>query len=114
MALIDRNDPNHFQDNLPVSPEAMAQETALVGATHVLGQRRQQAKTERGGHISLLLRAEAQARLSLAAAIITLDEIDARVEAGEKIHSMQEQANVEIAQRQYTQALANLIRGEAA
>lgn len=55
----------------------------------------------------------ADARLELAAAILTMDAVDERIEAGEKIHSLQEQAAVEHAKNTYAQALADLLRGES-
>lgn len=58
-----------------------------------------------------LAKAEAQARLSLAAAIIALDEVEERIHInGEPIHSLIEQARVEQAKDEYAQALANLVR----
>lgn len=77
-----------------------------AGATFLLGLRRISHKD--------LLRAEAQARLDFAAAIIAMDEVDDRIAAGEKIHSLNEQAAVERAKDAYAQALANLVRGETA
>ena len=53
----------------------------------------------------------ADARLELAAAILAMDAVDDRIESGEKIHSLQEQAAVELAKNAYAQALANLLRG---
>jgi len=60
-----------------------------------------------------LRRAEATARVDLAAAIVAMDTVENRVEAGEKRHSLNEQAAVEQATRNYAEALARLIRGEA-
>jgi len=57
-----------------------------------------------------LYRASAAARLDLAAAIIAMDE----AEDIPGRHNLQEQADVEQALRAYGQALADLIRGEAA
>lgn len=53
--------------------------------------------------------AESEARLNLAAAIITLDE----VQDTPGRHNLAEQAAVERAKDAYAQALANLLRGEA-
>lgn len=58
-----------------------------AGATFLLGLRRISHKD--------LLRAEAQARLDFAAAIIAMDEVDDRIAAGESIHSLNEQVAVE-------------------
>ncbi|MGW5929323.1 hypothetical protein ACWF2L_24190 [Streptomyces anulatus] len=52
----------------------------------------------------------ADARLELAAAIVTMDAVEERIQAGEKIHSLQEQAGVEQAKNNYAQALAELLR----
>ena len=60
-----------------------------------------------------LRRAEAQARVQLAAAVIAMDEVEDRIAAGEKIHSLYEQAAVERAKDAYAQALADLVRGES-
>ncbi|MFK0244526.1 hypothetical protein ACIQUM_07495 [Amycolatopsis azurea] len=60
----------------------------------------------------VLRRAEAAARVDLAAAIIAMDAADDRIAAGENVHSMNEQAAVEEALRAYAQALANLVRGQ--
>ncbi|MDW6058116.1 hypothetical protein SAZ11_08435 [Streptomyces sp. FXJ1.4098] len=59
-----------------------------------------------------LKRRVADARLELAAAILAMDAVEERIQAGEKIHSLQEQAAVELAKNAYTQALADLLRGE--
>lgn len=61
-----------------------------------------------------LRRAEAQARVQLAAAVIAMDEVEDRIAAGEKIHSLYEQAAIERAKDAYAQALANLVRGSTA
>ena len=60
-----------------------------------------------------LRRAEAQARVQLAAAVMAMDEVEDRIAAGEKIHSLYEQAAVERAKDAYAQALADLVRGES-
>lgn len=60
-----------------------------------------------------LREAEAQARVTLGAAIIELDKIEERINLGEPMHSLYEQMLVEQAKDEYTQALANLLRGEA-
>ncbi|MFJ1733261.1 hypothetical protein [Streptomyces sp. NPDC088254] len=54
----------------------------------------------------------ADARLELAAAILAMDAVEERIQAGEKIHSLQEQAAVEQAKNAHAQALADLLRGE--
>lgn len=59
-----------------------------------------------------LIRAEARTRVMLAAAIQAFDEVEGRIEDGEKIHSLHEQAAVEQAKDDYAHALANLLRGE--
>ncbi|MFI8089116.1 hypothetical protein ACIF9R_12475 [Streptomyces sp. NPDC086080] len=59
-----------------------------------------------------LKRRVADARLELAAAILTMDAVEERIQAGEKIHSLQEQAAVELAKNAHAQALADLLRGE--
>jgi len=61
-----------------------------------------------------LVRAEAQARLHLAAAIQAMDEVEDLAEAGHKVHSLTEQAEVERAKDAYAQALADLVRGQLA
>lgn len=86
------------------STEEYAQAVARLGAVHRLAMGRQQRPE--------LARAEANARVALAAAILAMDEVDERIAAGEKLHSLQEQANVEVASGAYTLALANLLRGE--
>jgi len=58
-----------------------------------------------------LKRRVADTRLELAAAILAMDAVDDRIESGEKIHSLQEQAAVGLAKNAYAQALANLLRG---
>lgn len=55
-------------------------------------------------------RAEAAARTQLAATIMTMDEAD----EAPGVHSLNEQAAVEHAKNAYSQALADLLRGEAA
>lgn len=55
-----------------------------------------------------LMRAEAAARVALAAAIMRMDE--AADQPGR--HNLQEQVRVEECTRAYAQALANLVRGE--
>ncbi|MFE6939597.1 hypothetical protein [Streptomyces chartreusis] len=59
-----------------------------------------------------LKRRVADARLELAAVILAMDAVDERIQAGEKIHSVQEQAAVEQAKNAHAQALADLLRGE--
>ena len=60
-----------------------------------------------------LIRAEAHARVELAAAIMALDEAeDTAEERG--AHTMHEQVAVEEATRRFAQALADLVRGEKA
>lgn len=59
-----------------------------------------------------LKRRVADARLELAAAILAMDAVEERIQAGEKIHSVQEQAAVELAKNAHAQALADLLRGE--
>lgn len=59
-----------------------------------------------------LKRRVADARLELAAAILAMDAVEERIQAGEKIHSLQEQAAVELAKNAHAQALADLLRGE--
>ena len=59
-----------------------------------------------------LKRRLADARLELAAAILAMDAVEERIQAGEKIHSLQEQAAVELAKNAHAQALADLLRGE--
>lgn len=77
------------------------QEAARVGATFRLAFAAKQHPE--------LKRAEAEARLDLAAAIMAMDEAD-----GDPMrHSLQEQAEVEAATDTYADALANLLRGEA-
>ncbi|MEW1629635.1 hypothetical protein AB0387_19895 [Streptomyces sp. NPDC089173] len=55
----------------------------------------------------------ADAQLELAAAIVTMDAVEERIQAGEEIHSLQEQVGVELAKNNYAQALAELLRGES-
>lgn len=57
-------------------------------------------------------RAEASARVDLAAAIMAMDEAEDADGHGVHRHSMQEQAAVEVAVRAYADALAALVRGE--
>lgn len=85
--------------------EEQEREAARLGAAYLLGHRRMAHKE--------LVRAEAQARLGLAAAIIAMDQVKERIAAGEKIHSLNEQAAVELTKNAYAQALADLLRGEA-
>ncbi|MEU3049099.1 hypothetical protein ABZ705_21760 [Streptomyces sp. NPDC006984] len=59
-----------------------------------------------------LKRRVADARLELAAAILAMDAVEERIQAGEKLHSLQEQAAVELAKNAHAQALADLLRGE--
>ncbi|WP_405775952.1 hypothetical protein [Streptomyces sp. NBC_01538] len=59
-----------------------------------------------------LKRRVADARLELAAVILAMDTVDERIQAGDKIHSLQEQAAVEQAKNAHAQALADLLRGE--
>lgn len=80
-------------------------ELSRVGAVHRLAFAREQHPE--------LVRAEARARLDLAAAIMGMDEVDERIESGEKLHSLQQQAAVELATQRYQQALADLVRGES-
>ncbi|WP_433855191.1 hypothetical protein [Streptomyces kronopolitis] len=54
----------------------------------------------------------ADARLELAAVILAWDAVDERIQAGEKSHSLQEQAAVEQAKSAHVQALADLLRGK--
>ncbi|MDX3020031.1 hypothetical protein [Streptomyces acidiscabies] len=60
-----------------------------------------------------LKRRVADARLELAAAILAMDEAEVRIQAGEKIHSLQEQAAVEQAKNDHAQAVADLLRDES-
>lgn len=85
---------------MAVSPEIS--EAARVGATARLAFARQQHPE--------LVRAEAQARLDLAAAIMAMD--DAADLPGR--HNFNEQVAVEQAKDHYAAALADLVRGEAA
>lgn len=87
------------------APEGSAREAGRIDAVHRLAMARK-IHPELG-------RSEAQARVSLAVAILAMDEVDERIANGEKIHSLQEQANIELASRAYQQALANLLRGES-
>lgn len=57
-------------------------------------------------------RAEAQARLDLAATIIALDEAEALADENQT-HTLHEQLAVETAKNDYAQALADLLRREA-
>ncbi|MCX4405943.1 MULTISPECIES: hypothetical protein [unclassified Streptomyces] len=59
-----------------------------------------------------LARRVADARLELGAAILAMDAVDERIQAGEEIHSLQEQAAVELAKNAHAQAFADLLRGE--
>lgn len=59
-----------------------------------------------------LKRRVADARLELAAVILAMDAVDERIQAREKIHSLQDQAAVEQAKNAHAQALADLLRGE--
>ncbi|WP_327357766.1 hypothetical protein [Streptomyces sp. NBC_01304] len=59
-----------------------------------------------------LKRRLADSQLELAAVILTMDAVDERIQAGEAIHSLQEQAAVEQARDAHAQALADLLRGE--
>lgn len=59
-----------------------------------------------------LVKAEDEARVRLAAAIIALDDIEERISFGELMHSLYEQTMVEQAKNEYAQALANLLRRE--
>ena len=60
-----------------------------------------------------LVKAEAEARVRLAAAVIALDDIEKRISLGEPMHSLYEQMLVEQAKNEYAQALADLMRGQA-
>ncbi|QXV57430.1 hypothetical protein [Amycolatopsis sp. TNS106] len=88
-----------------VSTDATRREAARVSAVAALAFARQTHPE--------LRRAEATARIDLAAAIIAMDATDDRIAAGENLHSMNEQTAVEEALRVYAQALANLVRREA-
>lgn len=77
----------------------------LVLATYTLAVRKTQYPQ--------LVRAEAQARLKLAAAIAAMDEVEDLIEAGLSPHSLIEQDAVEQAKDDYAQALADLMRGQA-
>jgi myo-inositol catabolism protein IolC len=59
-----------------------------------------------------LRRRVADARLELAAAMLAKRAIDERIQAGEKTHSLQEQAAVEQAKNAHAQTLGDLLRGE--
>ncbi|MFK0179609.1 hypothetical protein ACIQVR_26985 [Streptomyces xanthochromogenes] len=59
-----------------------------------------------------LKRCVADAQLELAAVILALDAVDKRIQAGEKIHSLHEQAAVEQVKNAHAQVLADLLRGE--
>ncbi|MER6367104.1 hypothetical protein ABT255_01775 [Streptomyces mirabilis] len=59
-----------------------------------------------------LKRRVADTRLELAAAILAMDAVDERIQEGEKIHSLQEQAAVDQAKNAHARALADLLRGE--
>ena len=76
-------------------------EAARVNATMRLAFSRIAAKD--------LGRAEAQARLDLAAAIIALDEAEALADENQT-HTLHEQLAVETAKNDYAQALADLLR----
>ncbi|MYR59140.1 hypothetical protein GTY54_23845 [Streptomyces sp. SID625] len=56
-----------------------------------------------------LNRRVADARLELVAAILAMDAVEERIQAGEKTHSLQEQAAVELAKNAHAQALADLL-----
>jgi hypothetical protein len=60
-----------------------------------------------------LKRHVADARLGLTAAVLAMDDVEERIQAGERIHSLQEEAAVEQAKTAFAQALADLVRGEA-
>ncbi|MEV0445762.1 hypothetical protein AB0I84_40425 [Streptomyces spectabilis] len=53
------------------------------------------------------------ARIALAAVILAMDAVEERIQAGEKIHSLQEQTAVEQAKSAHVQAVADLLRGES-
>lgn len=94
-------------DTETTTPVASQSEDAeLVGIAYTL--------TVRKTQYPQLVRAEAQARLRLAAAIAALDETEDRIEAGMAIHSLNEQLAVERAKDDYAQALADLVRGQLA
>uniref|UniRef100_A0AAU2UVX9 Uncharacterized protein n=1 Tax=Streptomyces sp. NBC_00003 TaxID=2903608 RepID=A0AAU2UVX9_9ACTN len=59
-----------------------------------------------------LKRRVADARFELDAVILAMNAADERIQAGEEIHSLQEQAAVEQAKNAHAQALADLLRGE--
>ena len=88
-----------------VAEEGALLEAPRIGALARLGFVRQQHPA--------LRRAEAAARLDLAAALIALDTVEDRIAAGEMIHSANEQVAVEQKARAYTRALADLLRGMA-
>lgn len=79
-------------------------EEQKVAAVHRLG-----VMSERHPELK---RRVADARLKLAAAVLAMDAVEERIQAGEKIHSLQEQAAVELAKNAHAQALADLLRGE--
>ena len=89
---------------VPGTPE-FEQEANRLNAAHRLGRMKI-------GYPALT-KALASAHLNLAAAIIAMDEIDERIEAGEPLHSMNEQVAVNNALNAYGQALADLLRGDA-
>lgn len=92
-------------ENQTLSPQDHAREMAHVGAVHRLAMTAVQRPD--------LRKAEAQARIELAAAIIAFDEVEDRIANGEKIHSLQEQVNVELATTAYRTALMNFLRRES-
>ncbi|MDH2390069.1 hypothetical protein QCN29_14965 [Streptomyces sp. HNM0663] len=59
-----------------------------------------------------LKRRVADVRRELAATILAMDAVEECIQAGEKIHFLQEQAAVEQAKNAHAQALAELLRGE--
>ncbi|SDH39102.1 hypothetical protein [Microbacterium sp. 77mftsu3.1] len=91
---------------MTTTPLDLGVEAARIGAVHRLAFAREQHPD--------LVRAEAQARVDLAAAIMKLDEAaDSDDVIWGRRHTMQEQAAVERAKNAYAQALADLLRGEA-
>ena len=88
-------------DPVELTEEETAIEMSRIGAMSRLAFARKQSPE--------LVRAEAQARVDLAAAIMAMDE----AEGIPGRHNFIEQANVEIASRKLLFALADLIRGEA-
>lgn len=111
MSLVKTNETDPVQDELQISPETIAPEAALVHAASALALRRRQAQAKPNNPIGELELVETQARLKLAASIIALDNVDERIHAYEKIHSLQEQAAVDATKHEYAQALADLLRG---